>query len=174
MSKWGTATAKERLDAPAEIFCGPHRSYPVADQQDVNNAVSALGRAGGDTAPIKACIIRKANANKWTLPKAWTGMSKIATFALGEAAVAGDTVTRVGKVFQDGTYEDKDFTATVEDLYAAVTNFQPVPNDLEHMPTILDGKLGQLKKVELADDGSLMGEVEIPRWLHDAIGDAPV
>jgi hypothetical protein len=177
MSQWGRATAKERESAPESIFCGPHRSFPVADQADVDNAVSSLGRAGGSTAPIKSCIIRRANANNWTLPKAWMGMSAgqaIAPFTLAEFASSDAIVTRRGKVFQDGAYPDKEFTATLEDLYAAVSTFAPVPNDLEHMPTILDGKLGQLKSVALADDGSLTGEVEIPRWLHETIGDAPI
>jgi hypothetical protein len=179
MSKWGRASAKERESAPASIFCGPGRSFPVADQEDVNNAVSSLGRAGGSIAPIKACIMRRAHANNWTLPKAWTMMSKsgvpVATFGLGEADTVGDYVIRKGKLFEAGSYPDKQFEATIEDLVVASHTFIPVDNDLEHMPTILDGKLGTLMSVTLSEDNSeLYGEVEIPRWLHEAIGDAPI
>jgi hypothetical protein len=50
-----------------------------------------------------------------------------------------------------------------------------VDNDLEHVPTVLSGKLGMLTSVSLSESGEeLYGEVEIPRWLHDAIGDAPI
>ena len=183
MSKWGKATAKERLDAPANIFCGSGRSFPVADQADVNNAVSSLGRAGGSTAPIKACIIRRAKANNWTLPEAWMADDRaraaagvpVAAFAISSPETVGDTVIRRGKLFEAGNYPDKDFEATIEDLVVAASTFVPCHNDLEHTQTILDGKLGSLLNVTLSDDNSeLYGEVEIPRWLHDAIGDAPI
>src|SRR5215471_4791574 len=149
MSKWGQATPAERENAPASIFCGPGRSFPVADQEDVNNAVSALGRAGGNPAPIKACIIRRANANSWSLPDAWTSSnnSRFATFDLADGETRDGVVIRTGKLFQAGVYEDKDFAATVEDLYIAASRFVPVANDLEHMPTILDGHLGTLDSV---------------------------
>src|SRR5262252_7777092 len=132
MSKWGTATAKERLSAPASVFCGPGRSFPVADREDYDNAIRALGRAGGDTGPIKACIRRKASANGWPLPESWMSARAFdgvlpATFALPPpepdasgsggtiAAEKPDTVIRRGKVFEAGNYPDKDFAASVED-----------------------------------------------------------
>ena len=181
MSKWGTATAKERESAPASVFCGPHNSFPVADREDYNNAIRALGRAGGDTGPIKACIRGKAKSNGWPLPESWMSArapagpgQSIAAFALGDSEITDGFAIRRGKLFEAGTYEDKDFAATIEDLYVAASLFQPVNNDLEHMPTVLDGKLGRLTKVELADDGSLVGEVEIPQWLDEQLGESPV
>src|SRR5262245_22666030 len=174
MSKWGTSTPKERESAPASVFCGPGRSFPVADKADFDNAVHALGRAKGDTGPIRSCMIRKARASGWPLPDSWKGMS-IAAFAVDADVVTDDLVTRTGKIFEVGDYPDKQFTVTPEDLYLATLDFQPVPNDLEHLPTILDGKLGRLTSVTISDDGAtLMGTVEIPRWLHDQIGDQPV
>jgi hypothetical protein len=183
MSKWGKATAKERLAAPANIFCGPGRSFPVADQADVDNAVSSLGRAGGSTAPIKSCVIAKAKANNWTLPQAWMAAATaraaagvpVASFAIGTPETIGEMVVRRGKIFEAGEYADKDFLCTIEDLVVAASAFVPVQNDLEHTPTILSDKLGSLLNVTLSEDNSeLYGEVEIPRWLHDAIGDAPI
>jgi hypothetical protein len=99
----------------------------------------------------------------------------IATFALPEGSPDGDFVVRRGKVFECGDYPDKRFSLTPDEAKAAVAAFTPVPNDLEHRLTILSGHLGQLTDVSVGDDGtSLMGSVSIPRWLHDAIGDAPL
>jgi hypothetical protein len=170
MSQWANATPKERESAPASIFCGPHRSFPVADESDFRKACRALGRAGGDSAPIKACLMRKAKSAGWTMPQAWMSSA----FTLNDATFSDDLVIRRGKIFAPGDYPDKDFSATLEELYVAASLFQPVMNDLEHMPTILDGHLGSLRSVELAPDGSLIGEVEIPRWLHDSMGERPI
>lgn len=105
MSKWGSATPKEREAAPPSIFCGENRSFPIADKADFDNAVHALGRAGGDTGKIRACMIRKAKANGWALPDAWkpvkkdSGMNDTlvmfggAVKALGDDRVGGYLVT---------------------------------------------------------------------------------
>jgi len=175
MSKWGTASAKERLSAPASIFCGPDRTFPVGDQEDLNNAVRRLNSTNHATGPIKSCIMGKAKANGWKMPEAWMSAGEaISVVTLAAFASSDATVTRRGKIFEAGDYPDKSFSADIEDLYLAALDFTAVPNDLEHTPTILDGKLGQLTKVELDPDGSLVGEVEIPRWLDDIIGVDPV
>jgi len=180
MSKWGQASASERQNAPANIFCGPNRSFPVADRADYDNAVRAIGRAGGDPGPIKTCLKGKARSNGWPIPETWMSVSAFSgimptIFALEDGEERSDTVVRRGKIFEAGDYPDKQFACSVEDLFIAASNFSPVDNDLEHMPTILSGKLGRLTSVSVSEDGgSLMGEVELPRWLHEAIGDAPI
>lgn len=84
-------------------------------------------------------------------------------------------IVREGKVFEAGDYPDKELTVTPDDLQAAVAAFEPVPVDLEHVPTLLDGKLGRLESVRIADDGkTLVGRVSLPRWLSDALGNEPV
>jgi hypothetical protein len=91
----------------------------------------------------------------------------MSAFTLAPAAVhQGDLVVRRGKVFEAGDYPDKSFSLTSEELRAAVAAFEPVPIDLEHMSTPLDGKLGTLTSVEMGDDGfSLFGTVALPAWL---------
>lgn len=83
---------------------------------------------------------------------------------------AGDVVYRTGLVFRAGDYPDKDFAMTPEELSAAVEAFnEPLPIDLEHVPTLLDQKLGELVSVEASEDGSeLHGIVALPKWL-DAV-----
>lgn len=52
-----TLTAKERNALPNSAFAGPHRSYPV---QDENHAKNALARASQNATPeLKAKITAK-------------------------------------------------------------------------------------------------------------------
>jgi hypothetical protein len=74
---------------------------------------------------------------------------------------------RKGKCFEAGNYPDKRFKITPDEMREAAQQFQPVPIDLEHKPSILDGKLGHLLSVQMAEDGkSLIGEAAIPEWLE--------
>lgn len=92
--------------------------------------------------------------------------------ATGEhpAIIASDIVTRKGKIFEAGDYPDKQFAITPEELAAAAADFKPVPLDLEHRSTVLDGRLGELSGVELSEDGrTLYGSVALPRWLDSLL-----
>ena len=62
---------KEREGMSAGSFCGPHKSFPITNQADVNNAAHLVGHADNPDA-VKACIKRKAKANGWKLPDSWT------------------------------------------------------------------------------------------------------
>jgi len=99
----------------------------------------------------------------------------VSQFSLdGEAQFADDgMVRRIGKIFMAGDYPDKNFSITEEELKTAAAEFSPVDNDLEHRPTILSGKLGQLKSV-VAKGKELYGAVDIPKWLNDQIGSDPL
>lgn len=92
-----------------------------------------------------------------------------------DLALTDGWVVREGKLFEAGEYPDKGLAVTAADLAAAVAGFAPVPVDLEHVPTLLDGKLGELRSVRVAEDGrTLVGSVALPRWLNDALGSEPV
>lgn len=85
----------------------------------------------------------------------------------------GEWVYRTGKVFEAGKYTDKKFEISPEEMCEAIADFKPVDLDLEHMPTVLDGKLGKLEAVTLGSDGwSLIGTVRLPKWLDTQLGDA--
>jgi len=62
---------KERESMSEGSFCGPHRSFPITSQADVDNTAHLVGHADNPDA-VKACIKRKAKANGWSLPKSWT------------------------------------------------------------------------------------------------------
>ena len=69
--------SKEERDAmPDSDFAGPNRSFPIAEPEAVKAAASSLGRASGDSDPIKAKIIaiakRKGADFVAQLPKSWT------------------------------------------------------------------------------------------------------
>jgi hypothetical protein len=78
---------------------------------------------------------------------------------------AADFVERTGKLFEVGSWDDRDFSLSPEELSAAAAAFTaPVPVDLSHTPTVLDGRLGELVRVE-ARGGELHGTARLPRWL---------
>jgi hypothetical protein len=100
----------------------------------------------------------------------------IATFELpaqpGPIYSDDEMVYRAGLLFRAGEYPDKAYAMTPDELKAAVEDFSgPVALDLEHVPSVLDGKIGELVSVECSDDGDeLHGIVALPKWL-DAILD---
>lgn len=71
-----------------------------------------------------------------------------------------------------GFYDANGADITAEDIEAMVSSFAPVPLDIDHRPTLLDGKLGQLVEVTFSSDKrTLFGRVELPEWLDKALSD---
>lgn len=82
-------------------------------------------------------------------------------------------VTRRGPIFRVGAYPDKQFSLTTDEAQRAVAAFRPVDIDSEHRASIFDGKLGQLRAVDLRGD-VLYGEMAVPQWLHNLFPDEPI
>lgn len=81
-----------------------------------------------------------------------------------------DLVIRKGLIFKVGSYADVAFSMTRDELARAKRLFRPVPIRLEHKASVLDGKLGTLRSVELSADGTeLHGEAALPRWLANLV-----
>jgi hypothetical protein len=94
---------------------------------------------------------------------------------MSQLLMTGDVVYKKGKIFEAGYYPDKRYGMTEDELVRAKQKFKPVDLDIEHMPTIFDGKLGKLVEVDLSPDRKVMyGTVAIPRWLDDALGNQPI
>lgn len=192
-------TDEERQALSVEDFGDPtRRLFPVLTQEDVDKAphrITVLPNLDEVKTRIMAIAARKG----FTLPEAWkvgevktevatasTGFSaeaninkadSFAEFELDASTVKdtsdGEYVLRTGKIFEAGQYKDKNFEISSEELCDAIADFEPVDLDLEHMPTILDGKLGRLEAVALAADGkSLIGTVSLPKWLDRQLGEA--
>ncbi len=75
-----------------------------------------------------------------------------------------------GKIFECGDYPQKRFSLDEYEADRAIERFQPVTADLEHMPTILDGKLGVLKDI-WREGTSIFGAADVPWWIADALKD---
>jgi hypothetical protein len=173
-------STKERNKLPDSAFCyvkGKTRLFPILDASDVESAKHLICKSP-DPEGTKACIIGKAKSHGWAIPKEWQddGKSKHAADSLVAVApalfAAEPMVIKRGKVFEAGDYPDKGVDFTPEDLLRATVDFQPIPINSGHPlnASPLDGLMGELRSIELADDGvSLMGEAAIPQWLADLL-----
>lgn len=84
----------------------------------------------------------------------------------------GEYVLRTGKIFQAGSYPDKKFDLSSDEMKTAVSSFKPVEIDIEHAPSVFDGKLGKLEAVQISDNGQdLIGTARIPKWLDKVLGE---
>lgn len=189
-------TEKERLELPLDVFGDPERRLlPILSQEDVDVApkrVSVLP----NSEEIKTRILNIIAVKGFGIPEQWSTAShsefaedalriaalhvkngSIAEFELDPDTVKetedGEYILRTGKIFESGSYPDKKFEMTSEELLDAIADFQPVEVDLEHMPTILDGKLGKLEAVAIGANGKdLIGTVRLPKWLDTQLGEA--
>jgi hypothetical protein len=82
-----------------------------------------------------------------------------------------DYVVRRGLIFRFGDYSDKAFSLTPAEYLAAHADFAPVPIDLSHTGTVLDGKMGELIEAEVRGD-ELHGTVRLRKWLDDVLTEA--
>lgn len=167
------------VEDPTKVSTWHLRVYDAAGKLDhglMGAAKAALTSPGGHrgqpyAGPDKAKAISKLKALYKREGMTFSESGFAVAFLLdGHSRREGDVVIRRGKIFEGGDYEDKQFYITPEELAAAAAAFSPVPLDLEHMSTPLDGKLGELRAVEVGADGwSLYGEVALPAVLDDLL-----
>jgi hypothetical protein len=93
--------------------------------------------------------------------------------ALFSETEEGDFIIRKGPIFEVGDYPDKKFSMNEDELELAIKKFvKPVQVDLEHMPTVLNGKLGEMFAVEITPDRKrAIGSVRLPKWLDTLLED---
>src|SRR6266571_1662202 len=77
--------AKTRNAIPDEDFAGTHNSYPIRNQEDVDNAAHLLGHADNPDA-VKSAIIRIAKKKGLSIPDAWNISDKKESIALTETS----------------------------------------------------------------------------------------
>jgi hypothetical protein len=65
-------TAEERDALPPEDFAGPQKTFPIADQADVDAAARLLGRAKNPDA-VRSKIVAIARRKGLAIPDAWKG-----------------------------------------------------------------------------------------------------
>jgi hypothetical protein len=144
-----------------------------------NSAYSSCTKGGGNAKTCESKAFRQANGVTMSDEALETELVDFASESepqpLADSPIYADDeiVVRRGLLFRAGDYPDKKFQMSAEELSAAAEAFTaPVPVDLEHTPTILDGKLGHVADIEAVGD-ELFGLVTLPKWLDDAIGDQP-
>ncbi len=189
-------TIEQRAALSPEDFGDPERRlFPILTQEDVNLAPRRISFFP-NAEEMKDRLISIALRKGFSLPDLWIrkeaeqeleatasafSVSEVGSSGIAEFELDAETkkptedgwVYRTGKIFEAGQYKDKKFEISPEELCEAIADFRPVDLDLEHMPTILDGKLGKLEAVALGADGwSLIGTVKLPKWLDEQLGDA--
>jgi len=97
-----------------------------------------------------------------------------ATYSVATFGATTNWVIKEGKLFEAGFFPDKNFDLLPDELESAVARWQvaggATPVDIEHIPTVLSGKLGHVQDVWVGEDGiSLFGKVAIPTWLDTAM-----
>lgn len=191
-AQYFSISQEERDKLPADDFAGPDRSFPIRNQADLNSAVKLVGHAS-DPEKVKAEIIKIAKRKGLNLPDSWeeNGMVKnsnaeFANFAATDKSpvleeIAPDMdgeqeyVIKSGKIFQCGDYPDKNFSLTEEELKTAVSKFKPVALDIEHYPSLFDGKLGYLGGVSIGRDGkTLLGRVMLTKPAAELLKDVQI
>lgn len=76
------------------------------------------------------------------------------------------------ELFVAGEYPDKHLSVTEEELQKLQNNFSgPAHLDIEHIPTVLDGKLGFIESIK-AIGKKLFACIRIPKWLDVSLDDS--
>lgn len=105
-------------------------SYPIGDEEDLNNAIHAVGRGKGDHSAIRAHIKKRAKAlgKSNLIPDSWSGSSK--TTDSEETKMADGALTNPdadlgnGKAL-DGVEPEPDTSKTVEPDAEKAAGFDP-------------------------------------------------
>lgn len=160
------------------------RHLPIHDEGHVRAAMSRFNQTEFESDAKKAAARKKILAAAKTFGIDVTNFGGVGDVSGEPDAVAFSTdlqagtstadelVIRTGKIFECGDYEDREFSFDEDDLEHAVEAFRPCPVDLEHVPTVLAGKLGEVRRIFPGEDGtSVMGEVALPAWLDRLLSD---
>lgn len=103
----------------------------------------------------------------------------LATFDLApeSKSVGGYVLRKAPVIFRTGNYPDKNFSMTPEELESAARKFNQSADiktaliDLEHIPTVLDGKLGALAGAGVSPNREILfGTTAVPAWLDSILG----
>jgi hypothetical protein len=96
------------------------------------------------------------------------GTAAFAIFSVssGEARRDGEYHIVPGKLFEVGAWPDKEFSLSENEADRAIRQASsgPLPLDIEHKPSILDGALGEIRRV-WREGKNLQAEFAVPDWL---------
>lgn len=163
-------STKERAALKDSDFGDPDRKlFPIMDQSDVDAAAHLIGKAQNPAA-VKAKIIAICKRKGFTIPAAWQTDAKMtATFAMnddGRRVEGAWAVYPNSLLFEAGSYPDKDFEMSPEEMWLAVDNFKPITGNIEHTK-FLKGRACEVRNIwqDANDPFVLRGEVSVPLGL---------
>jgi hypothetical protein len=159
-------TAEERAKVPEEDFAGPHRSFPIRNQQDVHDAAALIGKAE-DPEAVKREAIRIAKRKGLTIPQAWKSVGFV-----DEPMVESDA-----RIFRFGHFPTKlggqgwgvtrdEFIAVNGESGTIPVGFDPI--NLKHyegQKSALDGRTGTATFT--VDGDEVKARVKLPPWLDE-------
>ena len=180
-------SSKERKALPDEDFAGPNRTFPIADQDDVESAKHLIGKASNPSA-VKKKIISIAKRKGLTIPDAWKQGASMAEVKQGDVVdtdtaitdtaisnqPAGTTAKKPADLSKPATEANSDGAAKVDALDPE--NPQGVEND--HTDLSGSGNLNtpgtgviDAKKSKIAKQSVARTEANLLQSAHrDAIG----
>lgn len=152
-------SAKERKDMSESDFAGPHRSFPIEDQSDLDNAAHLVGRAK-DPEAVKRKIMEIAHRKGLKIPEAWQKDEAHKTLdtssGLQPYNLEGDDKkeekTTVADETNQGVVADQS-KAAVEELHSMVSN-------LQDMMTTMKDALGTMTAMAAPQDPDRDGDVD--------------
>jgi hypothetical protein len=98
---------------------------------------------------------------------------KVDFYDIAPVRTEGDFVIRQGKFFEIGDWPDKEFRLTEAEADAALSEFMGGPLNVEHAPSLFDGRLGMIRRL-WRQGKDILAEYAIPKWLHEITGGEPL
>lgn len=92
-----------------------------------------------------------------------------AEFSVDEGSILPKEVPYIGKIFQVGSFPDKNFSLTEAEADDAIANFRLANADNEHRKSQFDGKIGGLQRM-WREGKEIFGEYRAPKALFDLLG----
>lgn len=181
---------KEREELDKKLFGDPERMlFPIQSAKDLEVAIETVDLVP-NARQVKQNLVKIAQdaglekqlPTSWILSDETAASLEFALFADDKNSVIenddelGPVVIKKGKIFEAANYPDKKFGLTPEEMLLSVKNFTPTGmNDSHNSASILKGKWGKLRNIEIAENGwDLNGEVAVPVWLDKEMKGEPI
>ncbi|EPZ47642.1 XkdF-like putative serine protease domain-containing protein [Alicyclobacillus acidoterrestris] len=127
---------KERNSMSEEDFAGPHRSFPIKDQEDVDNAARLIGHAK-DPDAVKRRIIEIARRKGLKIPEAWKE----------NANKTLDTSSGLQPYNLDGDDKKEEKTTVADENTPQVTSADSTKAAVDELRNVMEGMQTQLSEI---------------------------
>lgn len=157
---------KERKDMPESDFAGPHKSFPIKDQSDVENAAHLIGHAK-DPEAVRRKIIEIAHRKGLKIPEAWQKDESHKTLdtssGLQPYNLEGDNSNKEEKTTvadENENVTEKSTTVEADTTKAAVSELHQAIQSMNDMMTTFGDALGKIQAMAAPQDPDHDGDVD--------------